>query len=188
MYKRIGLTGLAVLSLMAGAAAQAADSQPGFYAGVGIGTGSVEVGAAGFDENDTAFKIFGGYSFNQHFAVELTYLDGGAPEMTVSDGFDTGSVETELSGLNVAALGRIPLAESFAIFGKLGITSYDAEVTGRINGQVIANLKGSSEEIMYGVGGSFSFGPSFEMRAEYEMADFDGGEHTMLSVSGLFRF
>jgi OmpA-OmpF porin, OOP family len=188
MYKRIGLSGLAVLSLMAGAAAQAADVQPGFYAGVGIGNGTIEVDEVDFDESDTAFKIFGGYSFNENFAVELTYLDGGAPEMTVSGIGGTGSVEAEVTGLNVAALGRIPLASTFAIFGKIGLTSYDVEATGRINNQVIIQGSDSSEEITYGIGGAFSFGPSFEMRAEYEMADINDGDYSLLSVSGLFRF
>jgi opacity protein-like surface antigen len=157
MYKRIGLTGLAVLSLMAGAAAQA-DTQPGFYAGVGIGSGTIEVDEVDFDESDTAFKIFGGYQFNENFAVELTYLDGGAPEMTVSGPGVTGSVEAEV------------------------------EATGRVNNQVIVSGSDSSEEITYGVGGAFSFGPSFEMRAEYEMADINDGDYSLLSVSGLFRF
>jgi opacity protein-like surface antigen len=187
MYKRIGLTGLAVLSLMAGAAAQA-DTQPGFYAGVGIGSGTIEVDEVDFDESDTAFKIFGGYQFNENFAVELTYLDGGAPEMTVSGPGVTGSVEAEVTGLNAAVLGRIPLASTFAIFGKIGLTSYDVEATGRVNNQVIVSGSDSSEEITYGVGGAFSFGPSFEMRAEYEMADINDGDYSLLSVSGLFRF
>ena len=43
MYKRLGLTALAALALMGATAAQA-DTQPGFYAGAGIGTS--KVGAA----------------------------------------------------------------------------------------------------------------------------------------------
>jgi OmpA-OmpF porin, OOP family len=190
MYKRIGLSGLAVLSLLAGAAAQA-EIRPGFYAGVGVGSGTIEVDGVedfDFDESDTAFKIFGGYSFNENFAVELTYLDGGAPEMTVSAPGVTASLEFEASGLSAAVLGRLPLADSFAIFGKVGLTSYDLEATGRINGEEFFSGKDSSEEITYGIGGSFSFGPSFEMRAEYEMGAINDADYSLFSVSGLFRF
>ena len=53
MHKRLGLTALAALALMAATAAQA-DTQPGFYAGAGIG--STKVGdddLSGVDDSDT---------------------------------------------------------------------------------------------------------------------------------------
>jgi hypothetical protein len=50
-------------------------SMPGFYAGVGIGQSSIGIGE--FDDSDRSFKVFGGYTFNDYFAVELGYFGGG---------------------------------------------------------------------------------------------------------------
>jgi OOP family OmpA-OmpF porin len=187
MYKRVAFNGLAVLGLLAGASAYA-EQAPGFYAGAGVGQASIEVDDVDFDANDTAFKLFGGYSFNQNFAVELTYFDGGAPgERFDFGGGLTGSVETEITGLNLSAVGRIPVGESFSLFGKLGYASYDAEVTAEAGG-FSASEDGSDEDLSYGIGAGFAFGPSFEMRAEYEAIDISDGSFNVLSVSGLFRF
>ena len=81
-FEHIGDDALALL----GAASVHAESQPGFYVGAGIGQATLEADDVGFDADDTAFKVFGGYSFNDYFAVELTYFDGGAP----SEEFDLG--------------------------------------------------------------------------------------------------
>jgi OmpA-OmpF porin, OOP family len=183
MQKAIALSGLALLGLVAGAAANA-DVTPGFYAGASVGQTSIDLDDVPFDESDTSFKVFGGYSFNQHFAVELGYFDGGSQEADFGFG---DSVSVELGGLVASAVGRLPMGESFALFGKVGFASYDAEVTGRVNGVVVIQEDGSDEDITYGVGGEFDFG-QFGLRAEYELLDVDGADVTMLSVGGFFRF
>lgn len=186
MYKRIALNGLAMIGLLAGASAYA-EQAPGFYAGVGIGEASVKVDDVDFDASDTAFKVFGGYSVNQYFAVELTYFDGGAPSEDFSFGGQSASVETEITGLTASAVGRLPLGETFALFGKLGFTSYDATVSAS-GGGFSASEDGSDEDLSYGIGAALGFGQSFEVRAEYEAVDISDGSFNVLSVSGLFRF
>jgi Outer membrane protein beta-barrel domain len=186
MYKRVALNGLAVLGLLAGASAYA-EQAPGFYAGVGIGQATVQVDDVDFDDSDTAFKVFGGYNFNDNFAAEVTYFDGGAPseDFDLGGGF-SGSVEAEFTGLNFSAVGRIPVSESFAIFGKLGYASYDVKATARIE-DISESASDSGNDLSYGVGAAFSFG-QFDLRGEYEAVDVDGGAFNVLSVSGLFRF
>jgi OOP family OmpA-OmpF porin len=82
MHKRFALNGLAIVGLAFGASASAEDA-PGFYAGASIVESSVEVSDADFDSSDTSFKIFGGYAFNQNFAVELAWFDAGSPDEQV---------------------------------------------------------------------------------------------------------
>jgi OmpA-OmpF porin, OOP family len=186
MYKRVALNSIAALALL-GAASVQAESQPGFYAGAGIGQSTLEVDDAGFDADDTAFKVFGGYSFNDHFAVELTYFDGGAPGETFDFGIGTPvSVEAELTGLNVSAVGRLPINDTFALFAKLGYASYDFEVTGRAGG-FSESEEGSDEDLSYGLGIGLTFG-AFGVRGEYEAIDVSDGGFNVLSVSGLFKF
>jgi OOP family OmpA-OmpF porin len=186
MYKRIALNGLAMIGLLAGASAYA-EQASGFYAGAGIGDATIEVDDVDFDASDTAFKVFGGYSFNQNFAVELTYFDGGAPKENFSEFGVNGSVEAEVDGLIASMVGRIPVGDTFALFGKLGFASYDVKATARAGG-FSASEDGSDEDIAYGVGASLGFGQSFEVRAEYEAIDVSDGSFNVLSVSGLFRF
>src|SRR5687768_9195927 len=128
MHKRFGLSAFAVLGLLATAAAQA-DVQPGFYVGAGIGNTKIEVESdefgIDFDADDTGFKIFGGYTFTDWFAVEAAYFDGGAPSENVF-GAD---LEMEVSGFNVSAVGRLAMGEMFALFGKIGFASSDLEAT-----------------------------------------------------------
>lgn len=182
MYKRYAFSGLALLGLVAGAAH--AEVQPGFYAGAAIGQASFEVDGIGFDESDTAFKVFGGYAFNDFFALEGAYFDGGAPEMRIGDA----SVDAQLTGLMAAAVGRLPLGDMFSVYGKLGFTTYDFEVNGRQNGQTFMTFDGSDEEVFYGIGAAIGFAPSLEVRAEYEALDLSGGNYNVISVSGLYRF
>ena len=61
------VTAAAVLGLVSPVLAQAADS--GFYLGGSIGQSTLKVPSdvtdiPDFDENDTGYKIFGGYNFN----------------------------------------------------------------------------------------------------------------------------
>jgi OOP family OmpA-OmpF porin len=185
MYKRIALNGLAMLGLLAGATAYA-EQAPGFYAGVGIGEATIEVDDVDFDASDTAFKVFGGYSFNENFAVELTYFDGGSPNENFEFAGIGGSVDAEVDGLNASVVGRIPVGDTFSLFAKLGFASYDVKVTARAAG-FSESADGSDEDISYGLGAALGFG-SFEVRAEYEAIDVSDGSFNVLSVSGLFRF
>jgi OOP family OmpA-OmpF porin len=172
MYKRLGMTAFATLALMGAMAAQA-DTQPGFYAGAGIGSTKVGDDFSGVDDSDTGFKIFGGYNFNANWGIEGTYFDFG--EASVSAGNSSASVG--VTGLSAAAVGRLPVSDMFAVYAKLGFASYDVDVNFR-------NVQG------FGSGhlsGALGFGGNFEARLEYEALNVDG-DASMISISGLFRF
>ena len=55
-----------------------------YYVGGGIGQSYVEednvASGEDFDEEDFAYKVFGGYRFHENFAVEADYLDFGEPD------------------------------------------------------------------------------------------------------------
>jgi OOP family OmpA-OmpF porin len=184
MHKRLGLTALAALALMAATAAQA-DTQPGFYAGAGIGSTKVgDDNLSGVDDSDTGFKIFGGYTFTENWGVEVSYFDFG--EASVSAGNSSASVG--VTGLSASAVGRLPVNDMFAVYGKLGFASYDVDLNFRnVPGFGTGHLSDSDSDMIYGVGGALSFGGTFEARLEYEALNVDG-DASMISVSGLFRF
>lgn len=186
MSKRLGLSVFAALALTAAMAAQA-DVQPGFYAGAGFGTTKIDddgLDDVDFDDSDTGFKIFGGYSFNQNFAIEATYFDLGeaSGSFGVGDNFDVG-----ISGFGVSAVGVLPLSDTFSLFGKLGYASYDIDAHVELAGVGSGSASDSQSDMTFGAGAALSFG-QFEARAEFEAINVDGGDANMISLSGLYRF
>ena len=193
MYKRLGLTALAAFALTAAMAAQA-DVRPGFYAGGSVGT--TKLGDDGFDgfgvdvdDSDTGFKIFGGYSFNDNFAVELSYFDLGEVSGRINDPFFGNiSFDVGVSGLNASAVGRLPISDTFSLFGKLGFASYDVDGHATISGVGSGSDSQSETDMTYGLGAALSFGGQWEVRVEYEAINIDDGDANMLSVGAMYRF
>jgi OmpA-OmpF porin, OOP family len=193
MYKRLGLTAFAALALTAAMAAQA-DVQPGFYAGAGVGT--TKLSDDGFDDagvdvddTDTGFKIFGGYSFNRNLAIEVSYFDLGEVSGGFNDPFiGNVSFDVGISGLNASVVGRLPVSETFSLFGKLGVASYDLDGHATISGVGSGSDSQSETDMTYAVGAALSFGGPWEVRVEFETIDVDNGTANMLSVGGVYRF
>lgn len=63
------------------------------------------------DENDMLGAALG-YQFNPFFALEAEYIDFG--------NFGTDDVEGKLKGAGLSAVGRLPLTDSFGVYGKVG--------------------------------------------------------------------
>ncbi|WP_203299025.1 porin family protein [Marinobacter sediminum] len=63
------------------------------------------------DENDM-LGVALGYQFNPFFALEAEYIDFG--------NFGEDDVEGKLKGAGLSAVGRLPLTDSFGVYGKVG--------------------------------------------------------------------
>lgn len=172
----------AVLAVLAGSlVGPAAYADSGFYIGGSLGDASVEVDDFGFDENDSASKIFGGFIFDMpvvDFAVEAAYVDLGSPSGTVfGDSFD----------LDVKAISAFGVAGLdyglFGFFAKAGLVAWDTDIA-------VAGLQGSDSgsDPAYGLGFRLTFS-SVEVRTEYEVFDIsDIDSVDMLSLGVLWRF
>lgn len=180
MNKRILIGLMGALGLAAGSV-HAADS--GAYVGASVGKAATEYQVIGFDETDTAFKVFGGYSFNPYLGVELAYADAGAPKITEGNE----SLEIATSGLIGSVVVGIPLGDSFKLFGKLGLAFYDVDVEYRL-GNLRASEDDSENDIAYGLGLSYSIGDKFSVRAEYETISVEEGSFSMFTLGGSFHF
>jgi OOP family OmpA-OmpF porin len=190
MHKRLALSAFAALALTAAMAAHA-DVQPGFYMGAGFGSTKIDddgFDGIDFDDSDTGFKVFGGYSFNQNFAIEAAYFDLGEASGTFDDLGDTVNFDVGVSGFNVSAVGVLPLSDMFSLFGKLGYASYDIDAKVSIVGVGSGSDSQSESDMTYGAGASLSFAERFEARVEFEAINVDNGDANMICVSGLYRF
>ena len=175
-FKKVRILFICLTSCLLGvpmAAVAGADS--GVY--IGIGAGNATVKDSGFEESDSAYKLFGGYNFGVvplvDLAVEASYVDFGKPSNSTST--------VDVSGLNAFGLAGLSFGP-FGIFAKAGILSWNSDAT--IGG---ASGSDSGTDTGYGIGARFAIG-SFAVRAEYELYDIDNADLDMVSVSGVFTF
>jgi OOP family OmpA-OmpF porin len=174
----------------------------GGYVGVGFGQTSVDLGPCELDisctsdDSDTAFKIFGGYKFNPNWGIEGAYIDAGELSQSGTDSFlGTASATIEVSGINLAVLGIIPVSERFSLQGKAGLFLWDMDVsfTSSVFGPASLNEGGTSP--MFGIGGTFNINKQIGILVEYEKyldvgeEDITGEEDVdILSASLVFNF
>jgi len=174
-------------------AATAATS--GFYVGGGAGSAntSIEEGnycyyyyanCDGFDystgDEDTAFTVHGGFRFGPHFAVEVGYLNAGAPEWSegfvylpeLDDVFDN-FVELNLEAAQLCIVGILPFANVWEVYAKAGVSYWWADadqlLVRTIDGEPIERrVDDEDADLLIGIGVGFSFTPRWHLRAEFQ--------------------
>ena len=142
------------------------------------------------DDKDTAFKIFGGYSFNRNSAAEIGWQDLGKANFTGPGGSD----ELKGSAFDVTGLFSWPFAESgFSVFGRSGLYFGKLELSGVDTGSK------STTNLTYGLGAGYDFNRNLGLRAEWQryskmkvQNDANGaesdGDVDALSIGIIYRF
>jgi len=211
LAKTSGTLGLAALAVFISPLTMADDA--GWYIGGNVGQSRAKIDDAritsnllggGFtttsiadDNRDNGYKLFGGYQYNKNFAVEAGYFDLGQFGYTatvVPAGTLTGTIKLE--GLNLDAVGTLPLTEKFSVLGRLGLNYAQARDTFNGTGAVtVLNPNPSKNQVNYklGAGLQYDFTPSLGMRIEaerYRINDAVGnrGDVDMYSLGLVYRF
>ena len=172
---------LLVAALLLMSAESKADS--GFYIGGSVGTAGVEIDTGDpvnpviFDEDDFAWKAFGGYNFDLpilNLGIEGGYVDFGGPSADIggilfevdADGFDAFGV----IGVDLGPIG---------VFAKAGVIAWDAEVS-------IDGITGTDDgtDPAYGIGAKIGLG-SLAFRLEYELFDIEDTEDVAMISAGI---
>jgi OOP family OmpA-OmpF porin len=160
--------------------------------GGGLATSSISN-----DDNDTGYKLFGGYKFNRNFAVEGGYFDLGRfgfTATTVPAGTLNGNIK--LKGVNLDAVGILPITENFSAFGRVGVNYAEARDSFSGSGAVnVLNSNPSKREanLKFGGGLQYDFTQWLGMRVEaerYRINDAVGskGDIDLVSVGLVYRF
>jgi OOP family OmpA-OmpF porin len=196
---------------MNGQFAVAADS--GWYGGLGIGQSRAKIDDARItsellgsglatasitdDNRGIGYKVFGGLKINRNFALEAGYFNLGEFGFTATTspaGTLTGKIK--IQGLNLDAVGILPITEKFSAFGRIGAQYAQARGSFAGTGQVVV-LKSnpSKSQALYkvGMGVQYDFTESVGLRGEWEryrINDTIGnrGDIDMLSVGLVFLF
>lgn len=209
--KTVGALGLFALAAMNSQFTVAANS--GWYGGLGIGQTRAEIDdakiSAGLlgsgltttsindDDRDTGYKIFAGYKFNKNFALEGGYFDLGQfgfTATTVPAGTLTGDIE--LKGLNLDAVGILPINKKFSALGRIGVQHADAKDSFAGTGAVIVtnpNPGKRATNYKAGLGVQYDLTDTIGLRGEWEryrINDAVGsrGDIDMLSIGLVVAF
>lgn len=188
------LAGLFVTSLVLGSGAAFAENS-GWYAGLGVGQSSVDVSGgeidadaaaeglttttSSVDDNDTAWKVFGGYRLMENFGIEAAYMDYGT---ITADSTMTapvaGVINTDMdtTAWIVDVVGILPVGNGFELFGKLGVAMWDidASSSGAVGGSVLnTSVDDDGNDFHFGVGASYALTDNLGIRAEWERINGD---------------
>ena len=209
--KTVGALGLAGCAVMNSPSAVADDT--GWYAGANVGQSRAKIDDAritsqllgtGFstatitdNKRDTGYKIFGGYQFNPNFALEGGYFNLGRfgyTATTVPAGTLNGTIR--LQGVNLDAVGILPMTEKFSMFGRAGLDYAQARDNFTGTGLVsVLNPNPSKNQLNYklGLGLQYAFTESLGLRLEterYRINDAVGnhGDIDLVSLGLVYRF
>ena len=172
MNSRILTISIGACLLAASTYASAATSEKeGWYLGAGIGYSHNKVSNFDFAEDReqknsaTGIKLYGGYQFDNIWAVEFEYVDFG--KFTSKSTANQYSLSN--SGFGVSGIGNLPLSEEFSVFGKLGaFTKLSTEKFSSTDGSDYQQQKTVSIVPMLGFGAEYHFTQNVSLRAEYE--------------------
>lgn len=178
-----------MLACASTASAFAQEASPlGWYAGVSAGRSKATIDdyritqgllGSGFastsivdDNHDTAFKVLGGYQFNNNFAVEAGYFNlGDFSYVATTNPPGTLTGRAKVQGINLDLVGRLPLTERFSVLGRVGANYADTRDTFQGTGAVVVTTPTARERatnLKYGVGMEYAFTPALSARAEVE--------------------
>lgn len=137
-----------------------------------VRTACTTVGATcAVDDTDTGYKVFGGYRFARFIALEGGYIDLGesAADATVPV---TATAALTAQGGYVSLLPQIPLGTVGSLFGRIGLSAVEAELTAQAVGVSFSDSSGAAG-LVFGVGGEFHLTEQLSLRGEWERHSFD---------------
>jgi len=140
------------------------------------------------DGKDGAFKLFGGYQFNPNFALEAALVDLG--DVSYSGTFAGAPVtggRIQNSGINLSAVGVVPLGERFVVFGKAGMFLWYSEARD-VTGGFLFYSEEDGADLSVGLGASVALGQRVSLRAEWERFDMSNTDVDLVTVGFAFRF
>lgn len=208
-----GQLSLLTLALLAAPFAMAQTDTTGWYAGGHIGQSQATIDDARITSGllssgliagpispinrDLGYKVFGGYQFNKNFALEGGYFNLGQfgfSTTTTPAGTLTGDIR--LKGLNLDAVGTLPITDKFSVLGRLGVTNTQANDSFAGTGAVsVLNPNPSSRDInlKVGLGLQYAMTDALSLRAEIERYRIDDavgnkGDVNLVSIGLIYRF
>lgn len=150
---------------------------------VGAGVGLSDIDESGIDDDDNAFKLFGGIRINKFFALEAAYVDLGELEGDAVVGGPSNELEVE--GVGIGVTGSYPLTEKFSVQGKVGVYFWDLDVNGTIADRFNDD---SDNDNFYGAGVSYRLNKKVSLIGEWERYEIEDFDIDLFSASVSYSF
>lgn len=172
LLKSLTFVAVATLTLAAGVQAQTTTTADGSYSMYGPGSRYIGfnagksnfklnngLGAFPSDSKDTSYSLYGGSYFNKNFGLELGYTDFGRVARAGGS--------TRADGVNLSAVGRLPLSPSFNVLGKLG-TTYGRTDVSAAPASGVTSGRATGFGVSYGLGVEYAFTPTVSAVIQYD--------------------
>ncbi|MED5547748.1 MAG: porin family protein [Pseudomonadota bacterium] len=180
MFRVLSACVLAWAGLAAAGHAQTADN------GFNLSAGYSRIDLENFDLG--AATIRGGYDFNRYLGVEAQLdigIDGDDANACPVDAVCIAAISTldlEYS-VGAFAVGRVPLTDSFSVFGRLGYVTTEFDANFAYGGST------DDQAIAWGVGAQYEVWENGAIRFDYTRTDYDDfGEADSFGLSYVHRF
>lgn len=148
--------------------------------------------------NSNKWRLQLGYKVNPNFAVEAGYIDFGKARYSASYTGGTAEGTVKAGGIDVAALGILPLTDNLSVFGKAGLVAAHVKSELSATGTAAAASGSATANVispLFGVGLDYKLSDAVDLRTEYDHASNLGksgktGKMTadMLSVGLAYHF
>lgn len=143
------------------------------YMGASMGGSSFSLASSGTtaaferrdgDKKGTAYKLYGGYRLTEHFGIEAGYARLGRVSQWTSVRGVSALQSASGQAFYGAATARMPLGESFALNGRLGLAR--GKVSG--NDHAAPSLSGNATGVMAGFGAEYSVSRNIALTADFD--------------------
>jgi len=176
MFKRSSMT----MVLLCACTSAMADVKDTGYIGIGFGSVDYDADEVSSFNDPTGFEILVGKEIDRNLSFELSYIDFGEADDGVAPVW-----RLEGSSITAGALVRAKAGQTADVFLKLGMHSWDRELTEDGVG-IIGSDDGT--DFFYGFGVTVKASSNIGIGARYNVYDFDGDDVSMLSVQAQLSF
>lgn len=141
----------------------------GFYLGANAGHADHKSTTWGYSgsQDESGYKLYGGYGFNDFVGIEAGYTHLGKLSGTEANSILTPDARYEAESFYVAATGTIPAGSAFSFFGKAGLVRHEATVSGVESG-VAWTEKSNNTSLLAGLGAAYYLNRNASVVLEYE--------------------
>ena len=130
------------------------DENPASGPYIGANYGAFKSRGGEFDDENDFFEFVAGYRFGSYVGIEGAYSNFGE--------YGTNAASADIDGWSIAAIGFLPLTDSFGVYAKVGQFFSDVRVhVGDFRD------KFDDDQIFYGLGVSFVVADPLQITLEY---------------------
>ncbi|MBA4109931.1 MAG: hypothetical protein C0487_10110 [Leptothrix sp. (in: Bacteria)] len=181
MKKLMSVAAFAAMTMFASAASAQA------YVGGTVGFSNFSVacpGGTSCDTQDTALKIYGGYTVAPHVAIEVAYINFGSTTSRTNIGsFNWYTVDT--TALIVNGAYRWDFSPKWAGVARLGLASVSSDLSG-----ISGSDSDSAINLYAGIGIEYAVAKNVKIVGALDLTSFEvsGSDGSLNSVSGGVQF